>query len=241
MAESENTIYKCFEKLNHRLFEIINGNLVKDHHNPAYLIESISENGIHGLDPEDVQDEVISIKERIEKILTEIVTIVDKLEIKPVTENDQVFDNSIELVDPVTKRKAIAGIISKELSYYIGELDKYYAFAGTRILTSGSVLSNAGFKLNFNLTIEEIGTLFEGLKAANVIEMVNGVNGKKISNIELANWISKNCTSKSSKKGKPGKSISFKYINNHFNFKKKVSILKYLNNVIDGINEKKTS
>lgn len=232
MQESDkNIVYKCFEKLNDRLFEISNTNLVESYHNPSHVIDWLRDNGIHGINPEDLIDEIIAIKARIEELKESLPSLVSKLEIKAVTEVDRVFDKTIDLVEPDLKRNEILHGLRAELDFYIVELDKHNEFALKRISTNSSVLSNAGIKLKFNLKVEEIGTLFYGLIQANVIQLVNGITNEEITKIELANWITKNCSSKNSK------SISIKNIKNEFNQNSAQSVTTYLKKISEAIND----
>lgn len=225
MEVSENNIAKCFEKLNDRLFEISIGNLVEEYHNKQHVIDAIRYNGIHGLDPEDIQDEITALVSRIKELFEMLPSLVNKQEIKAVTEADRVFEKSLEVIDPVMKKSEILESIKKELKYYQEQLEMHYEYAGKRISSSSKVLSNSGIKLKFNLKVEEIGTLFKGLLDAGVIKLADGITGKEITQEELANWVSKNCSSAS--KG----SISPINVNNCFNYKQSVSILKHFDRI----------
>lgn len=232
MQESDNNMmYKCFEKLNDRLFEISKGNLVESYHNKTFVIDGLRNNGIHGLDPEDLIDEIFALKARIEKLKESLPSLVSKVEIKAVTEADRVFDKTIDLVDPDLKRKEILDGLIAELDFYLAELDKHYEFALKRVSTDSSMLTNAGIKLKFNLTAQEIGTLFNGLHKANVIKLVDGITGKKIEKQDLANWITKNCSTENKE------SVSKSNVQNLLNNKAAQSVSAHLKKVIKVINE----
>lgn len=232
MQESDkNIVYKCFEKLNDRIFEISNANLVESYHNPSLVIDWLRDNGIHGINPEDLIDEIIAIKARIEELKERMPSLVSKVEIKAVTEVDRVFDKTIDLVEPDLKRKEILDGLRAELDFYIVELDKHYEYALKRVSTDSSMLTNAGIKLKFNLNAKQIGTLFNGLHEANVIKLVDGITGKKIEKQDLANWISKNCSTNNKE------SISKTNVSNLLNNKEAQSITTHLKEVIKVINE----
>lgn len=232
MQESDNTmINKCFEKLNDRLFQISKGNLIESHHNQSFVIDGLRENGIHGLNPEDLIDEIIAMKARIEELKVSLPSLVNNLKINAVTEHDQIFDISIELVEPDLKRIKIQEDLESELDFYLVELDNHYKYALKRVSSDSSVLTNAGIKLKFNLTVEEIGTLFNGLLKANVIKLVDGITGNTIERQDLANWISKNCSSEKKE------SISKSNVRNLLNDKAAKSVSAHLKKVIEVINQ----
>jgi hypothetical protein len=162
----------------------------------------MASNGIFGFHPEDVIDVIYAILPDIEALKKDIDTILGQQDIKPIIERNPEFpfQESKRLSVEEVKAKLKSDILL-ELDYYTKRLNKLENEMEIKLQRLGTnKFANAGKKIRFNLTVEEIGCLFGLLEK---FKLIKTADNKEISKRDLAEFLSKNFMS-SSRKGEFG-------------------------------------
>lgn len=198
-------IIKCFKSLNERFYEIRYNTCTREKEFQESRINEIVYCGIYGCDPEDVIDFINEAEETIKEITAEVDNILIKKEFDPY--NDLIYPNPF---DPkefdkaptsiyVDKRANVKIKLLTELSFYHDRLSLFNIEMVRKVeISAPNILANAGKKLRFNLTVEQIGCLFGLLFEFGYIKSLDDM--KELQLKELASFLSDNFLSQ--KKGK---------------------------------------
>ena len=169
------------------------------------IFDEMVSNGIYKFNPEDVIDVVDALLPDIESLKSDIETILEEQVIKPTVEiaAEFPFEETVKLSVEEVKAQMKVDILD-ELEYYAKELNVLKKDRENILKRLGSnKFANAGKKLRFNLTVEQIGCLFGLLKKLGYIISVG--ENEKFEIKELAIFLSNNFISI---KGKSALSIS---------------------------------
>jgi hypothetical protein len=163
------------------------------------IFDEMVSNGIYKFNPEDVIDVVDALLPDIEILKNDIETILEEQAIKPTVEiaAEFPFEETVKLSAEEVKAQMKVDVLI-ELEYYTERLNTLRNEMEIKLKRLGSnKFANAGKKLRFNLTVEEIGCLFGLLKELNYIISIGENKDYEIK--ELAIFLSNNFISRNVK------------------------------------------
>lgn len=211
MSEKNPEILSSSARLQERLYRLRHGSLKPNEEltSPYTYAHSITniENIIFGIDLEDALYILDYNLEQCTSSLHDLPAI-----LKGYNFSDKFNGWTDGKFIPPTKgselRKILKETISAELKFYIQQLSRLRTAIQLKFEKQGDKrFSNAGYKITFDLTVPEIGSLFNLLFETQIIKHKE-IDGKDLTKKKLAEFISKNFSSTSEE------SISTKYITN---------------------------
>ena len=217
MDENE-ILLSCFKSLNERFHQIRNNTCSWVYQSQKSTIDEISKNGIYGCKPENVIDVIYETFSYIESIKNDIDLILENKVIKPVIEvcNEFPFIETVKLTSLQVKEKLKFDLL-KELEFYSQQLNDLMDLMETRLVREKSNrLLNSVDKIRWNLTVDEIGSLFRLLNKSGYI---TNMKNEEIRHVDLAKFLSKTFMSK----GRNGE-LSVKNLKNSLNPEKSIDI-----------------
>ena len=231
MEVTKKVMNDSFSRLQIRLSDIRTNKLMPETEKAKSYVfhHSISDikEVIFSADFEEAQDSLDFYNGEIDQIISDLPDLLKNITFKD-SYPEGIFE-STKFISAENEKKNFETYLLEELNYYKTELDSF----NKQVIKKGSTLgdrkyANAGMKIGLNLTVEEIGYLFN-LLFENGIIMPKPSDGKEVEKKELANFISKNFESKHKKNLSStniANSLSFK------NIKAQSSILNLLEKLI---------
>jgi hypothetical protein len=198
MSDRNPALLASFARLQERLYRLKNGTLKPDDelNSPYVYTHSITEieDIIFGIDLEEALYNLDYNIDECKSISQDLSTILKKY----------VFNNKFngwqdgQFIPPAKAselKKKFKEIISTELKFYIRELTRLHDAVQNKFEKQGDErFSNAGYKITLDLTVPEIGSLFNLLFETQIIKH-NTIAGKELTKKKLAEFISKNFSS----------------------------------------------
>lgn len=207
MSDSEK-MNQCFQWLNEQLFLIRNNIAGRIPPNNNFFVADILEHGLFGFDPEDIQEQLMYYIGRIESLSKDLPLILESIEFQEKKlPGEKVFE--FVIITAQEQKDQLFADTQKELEFYQDELKKILTEIEDKMEGIGSSrFSNAGFKINLDMTVEEMACFFNTLYDSNIIIPVKE-DGSKLHKKDLAKFIYSNFNSRKSK------NISINYLVNH--------------------------
>ena len=189
-------LFQCFSSLETQLFNIEN-QAAASRPNKEYAIDEIIDGGVFQFNPEDAQDHLNHYIQKVDELAKALPSIIQKLELTEKTinvDNSFPFNSTIITVEQLKSDLLVKTM--DELSYYSIQLSNLVDKVINNLELQGiDKFSNAGFKIKLDLNNEEIGSFFNTLYEINVISNKKS-DGSVLTKKELADFISKNFSSK---------------------------------------------
>ncbi len=192
MVNRKNKLSKKFSALEKRLYSFKKASLnpIDEIANPypySIAIDKIIKGCLKSSDLEDTFDFLYFYIEEIEDCINNISSFISNYSFKDDTRN--VFTLPIK---KAVIKKEFKKLLLKEFHFYLKELKELLGRLQIKFSNLGDErFSNAGFKIQLNLNVPEIGTLFKLLSATGII-ILNKSDGKPINHTMVAQFINAN-------------------------------------------------
>lgn len=198
MSFQNEKIQECFARLELRLYEIKNKKLdpEKELSNKYVFEPSITDilDGIFKIDFEEAQSYLLNYKDDIDKISSNLDPYFTDYSLDDAPKEWTSYDFKISR--GTDRKQQFETALITELKYYLTELDNIFNRVVDRASQLGDArFSNAGFKIKLNLTVEEIGYLFNLFFNSGLIVKELPSDTTALTKEELGSFISKNFSS----------------------------------------------
>lgn len=206
---------KCFESLKQRLYEIEYETCERSFEVQKDIINTLIIGGILSLDFEDTMLVIDVHLEKINILISKLDTLVSsvkfkKEDISPFAEYFHPSSNQQKAADTLNLSQAdiLKNSIKSELDFYLEKLNGIKTeIEGYNESLGSNRFSNAGFKIQLNLTVNEIGCLFGLLYEKDIIAKKTS-DDEKFRKKQLSSFISKNFQSKNKQEDLSAKNIA---------------------------------
>ena len=195
----KSTPHLYFGKLADRLFEIEHNPIKACHGINKATLSEINRSNLLSCNFEDVLHYLSTYKNLVSILLEKLPSIIKTIKFPlnpflPKGPLETEMTKEQELIANITEKEELLSNFSTELSIYMEELTTLYDHVANLNLALGDDrFSNAGSRLNFRLTVPEIGSLFGLLYHSKLIDHKKPDNNE-LSEKELSKFIIKNFT-----------------------------------------------
>lgn len=213
-------IFKCFGYLEKRLYRIKRYADWRMEHHLSFAIDEIINIGALDFDPEDVQNVVLVMIDKIQVLKDSLPVIVESISFDREIEypNGEYANCTVpEVYSPEESQKRALVNCTSELEFYLLKLDELNNELNESISNLGpNNYANAGYKAMLDLNIEQVGSFFNLLYEAKLL-LNYKYDGTKFTKKELAVFIQKNFSCKTNE------SISVKSLTNGISRKNQIA------------------
>ncbi|CAN5664387.1 hypothetical protein BH10BAC2_BH10BAC2_02120 [soil metagenome] len=215
-----------FDRLDKRLHRLVNDteNEVEIEYVAKHSIDDVLNGGILTNDFENSQDLLNYYISKVEEIKKSVPSLIENHNFKGLK---SIFDS--EYISQEEMRTKIITNLIQELDFYIEQLTKIDESLMDKMSEMGNdKFANAGFRVRLELTVPEIGSLFNAFLTERILKKIDGT---ALTKTELGMFLFKNFGSKDIQQ------FSYKNIVNHLSIKE-IKAAGHIEEILERILEK---